>query len=73
MASMGNIKIEIEEVLVNDNKTLREALSNLLDVFERCEAGFPPDVELRFLARDLAKAALTPNGAELRDTVPQKE
>lgn len=43
----------------NEILTLREALKTLLDVFERCEAGFQPEIELRFLARDLAKSALT--------------
>ena len=37
---------------------LKQALENLLDVFERCESGYPPEAEVRFLARDWAKAAL---------------
>ena len=36
----------------------RAGLSQLLDTFERCEAGFPPHVELRFAVRDKARALL---------------
>lgn len=36
----------------------RAGLSRLLDTFERCEAGFPPHVELRFAVRDEARALL---------------
>jgi len=43
----------------NERDKCKEALKNLLDVFERCEAGIPPDIALRFLASDLAKAVLT--------------
>jgi len=39
-------------------KEIEDALENLLDVFQRCEAGFPPDIELRLLVVDKAKAAL---------------
>lgn len=51
----------LEQMSANEILTLREALKNLLDVFERCEAGYPPEIEIRFLVIDLAKAALEPN------------
>lgn len=47
------------EQLENKSKKLTEALKNLLDVFERSEAGFQEHAEVRFLARDLAKDALS--------------
>lgn len=37
---------------------LRKALKSLLDVFERCETGFTPHLEIRFAVRDSARAAL---------------
>lgn len=37
---------------------LRKALRSLLDVFERCETGFPPYLGIRFAVRDNANAAL---------------
>jgi len=39
-------------------KELEVAIKNLLDVYELCEAGVPPDIELRLLVVDKAKAAL---------------
>lgn len=56
--SNGNALTRICEKFVKQQE-LHDALENLLDVFERCEAGFPPEIELRFLAKDLAKAALS--------------
>jgi hypothetical protein len=38
---------------------LLEALTKLLDMNERCDAGFAPHVELRFAIRDMARAAIT--------------
>jgi hypothetical protein len=38
---------------------LLEALTKLLDMHERCDAGFAPHVELRFAIRDMARAAIT--------------
>ncbi len=43
----------------------RAGLSQLLDTFERCEAGFPPHVELRFAVRDKARALLQSSQAAL--------
>lgn len=40
------------------NAELLEALTKLLDAFERTEAGFPPHVEMRFAIRDMARAAI---------------
>jgi hypothetical protein len=37
---------------------LLEALTKLLDMHERCDAGFAPHVELRFAIRDMARAAI---------------
>jgi hypothetical protein len=37
---------------------LLKALKNLLDVFERCEAGFSPEIEFKFAVRDEARAAI---------------
>lgn len=39
-------------------KEIYDALEYMLDVFERCEAGYPPEIELRFLAIDKAKYAI---------------
>lgn len=40
---------------------LRHSLKNLLDVFEKCELGNTPHVELRIVAIELAKSALRRN------------
>ena len=40
------------------NQDLLEALIKLLDMHECCEAGFPPETELRFAIRDMARAAI---------------
>lgn len=37
---------------------LLKALTKLLDMHERCDAGFAPHVELRFAIRDMARAAI---------------
>lgn len=58
--SNGNALSRICEKFFKQQE-LYNALENLLDVFKRCEAGFPPEVELIFLAKDLAKAALSDN------------
>lgn len=39
-------------------RTLRKALSHLLDDWERSNAGFPQHIELRYACRDGARAAL---------------
>ena len=39
-------------------KLALEALEQLLDMHERCDAGFAQNVELRFAIRDKARAAI---------------
>lgn len=41
-----------------------KVLGRLLDVFERCEAGFTPHLEIRFAVRDEARALLQTTGAK---------
>jgi len=35
-----------------------KALKDLLDTFNRCEAGFPPEYEMRILVKEMAEIAL---------------
>lgn len=41
-----------------------KVLGRLLDVFERCEAGFTPHLEIRYAVRDEARALLQTTGAK---------
>ena len=49
---------EANALLIASAPDLLEALTKLLDMHDRCDAGFAPTVELRFAIRDMARAAI---------------
>lgn len=58
LAQQANDLARERDALKAHVRTLRKALSHLLDDWERSNAGFPQHIELRYACRDGARAAL---------------
>ena len=60
LLGLGNFYIERRHVMTKDEalKLALKALETLLDSFQRCEAGYPQHIEMRFAVRDTARIAI---------------